>query len=170
MKKLDIYIDGSHLEKQKGMGGRLGVGGVIVDPSGSGKMGKALNKFSIQLLPEYLNISFGITKCSNPSAELIALLIALKTFDGDIKNGGSNCLIVVHADYLGVKEWMTGGWRIKEPGIARIKSDIDKEIYKLGLKGRITYEWVRGHQKDNTVPDVFWNNYVDSLAKGEESV
>lgn len=163
MKQFDIYIDGSHLDKQHN--GRLGIGGVLVDLNDGTKKGKMLNKFSIELTPEYMKFSFGADKCSNPSAELTALLHALYQFKGSY---GQNDKIVIHADYLGVKEWMTGNWKIKEPYIARIKADIDKEINKQGLQGRIEYKWVKGHQKDNSNPDVYWNNFVDSLAKGEE--
>lgn len=164
MKQFDIYIDGSHLDKQNN--GRLGVGGVLVDLNDSGnKMGKLLNKFSTELTPEYMKLSFSADKCSNPSAELTALLHALYQFKGSY---GPSDKIVVHADYLGVKEWMTGNWKIKEPYIARIKADIDREITKQGLQGRIEFKWVKGHQKDNTNPDVYWNNFVDSLAKGED--
>lgn len=165
MKRYDIYIDGSHLDKQHN--GRLGIGGVIVDLSGPG-MGKVKNEFSMELSPEYMSLTFGAEKCSNPSAELTALLIALGKFKKDF---GPNDILVVHADYIGVKSWMEGSWKIKEPYIARIKSDIDDEIRKQNLRGRISYEWVKGHQsKDATTkdPDAFWNNYVDKLAKGEK--
>lgn len=161
MKQLDIYIDGSHLDKQHG--GRLGIGGVLVDLNSFGK-GKLLNKFSIELTPEYMKKTFGADKCSNPSAELTALLQALLQFEGSYED---NDIIVVHADYLGVKEWMTGNWKIKEPYIAKIKYEIDKEIKKQNLQNRIKYMWVKGHQKDLNNPDVYWNNFVDSLAKGE---
>lgn len=162
MKQFDIYIDGSHLDKQNN--GRLGIGGVLIDPTGPG-MGTMLNKFSIELTPEYMNLSFGAQKCSNPSAELVAVLHALYEFRG---SWGPNDIVVVHADYLGVREWMTGNWKVKEPYIARIKGDIDKEIIKQGLQRRIEYKWVKGHQKNNGVDaDIYWNNYVDSLAKGK---
>lgn len=160
-RRLDIYIDGSHLDKLNN--GRLGIGGVLVDLTGPGK-GTLLNKYSMELLPEYMKLTFGAEKCSNPSAELTALLHALYSFKKDIKSGD---VIVVHADYIGVKEWMTGAWKIKEPYITRIKQDVDEEITKQGLTGRIQYEWVKGHQKDNTNPDVYWNNQVDLLAKGK---
>lgn len=162
MKQFDIYIDGSHLDKQNN--GRLGIGGVLVDLSGPGK-GNLLNKFSIGLTPDYMKSNFGSDKCSNPSAELTALLKALQEFNGSY---GPNDVIVVHADYLGVKEWMVGNWKIKEPYIAKIRSEIDKEIIKQGLQNRIKYAWVKGHQKDNNIPDVYWNNYVDLLAKGND--
>lgn len=163
MKKYDIYIDGSHLDKQHN--GRLGIGGVIVDLSGPG-MGRIIDEFSQELSPEYMNLMFGAEKCSNPSAELAALLIALGKFK---KSFGPNDILVVHSDYIGVKSWMEGTWKIKEPYIARIKNDIDDEIKKQGLRGRISYEWVKGHQsKASTDPDAYWNNYVDKLAKGEK--
>lgn len=159
--RLDIYIDGSHLDKQNN--GRLGVGGVIVDLNVGVGHGKLLKEYKMELIPEYMKITFGADKCSNPSAELCALLHALYSFSKEISGAKT---IVVHADYLGVREWMTGAWRIKEPYIMKIKEDIDREIYKQGLRGRIRYEWVRGHQTDGS-DDTYWNNYVDKLAKGE---
>ena len=53
MIQFDIYTDGSHLDKQNN--GRLGIGGVLIDPTGPG-MGTMLNKFSIELTPEYMNL------------------------------------------------------------------------------------------------------------------
>lgn len=161
MKQFDVYTDGSHLDKQNN--GRLGVGGVIVNLSGPG-MGTILGKFSNELKQDYMYDNFGASKCSNPSAELVGVLFALREFS---KFWGPLDKVVIHADYLGVKEWMTEKWRIKEPYIAKIKSEIDKEIMKQGLQGRLSYEWVKGHQKfDGVNPDIYWNNYVDSLAKG----
>ena len=165
MKRYDIYIDGSHLDKQNN--GRLGIGGVFIDQSGPG-MGRLIGEFSMELSPEYMKLIFGADKCSNPSAELTALLIALQKFKG---LSGNSDMLVIHADYIGVKSWMEGSWKIKESYIARIKSDIDDEIIKQGLKGRISYEWVKGHQNSIAVkkdPDAYWNNYVDRLAKGEK--
>jgi ribonuclease HI len=159
MKRLDIYTDGSHLDKQHN--GRLGVGGVIVDL----EKRKLLNSFSTELLPKYMKMTFGADRPSNPSAEMVAVLHALYNFEKEIKTAD---LIVIHADYIGVREWMTGKWRIKEPYIQRIKNDIDSEISRQSLKGKIQYEWVRGHQKDASV-DTYWNNYVDLLAKGQEN-
>ena len=158
--RLDIYIDGSHLDKQNN--GRLGVGGVIVDLNKGFGHGTVLNSYSMELLPEYMKVTFGADKCSNPSAELAALLHALYSFKKEISEAKE---IVVHADYKGVKEWMDGNWRINESYIRAIKNDIDREIYKQGLQGRIRYEWVRGHQNDGS-DDTYWNNHVDKLAKG----
>lgn len=164
-KQFDIYVDGSHLDKQHN--GRLGVGGVVIDLSAPG-MGTIIDKFSIELTPEYMNFAFGATKCSNPSAELVSVLQALRQFRNVWDYSDT---IVIHADYLGVREWMTGKWKIKEPYIARIKSEIDKEINQQGLRGRIEYKWVKGHQKFNNYdPDIYWNNYVDLLAKGKGNV
>ena len=35
----------------------IGIGGVLIDPTGPG-MGTMLNKFSIELTPEYMNLFF----------------------------------------------------------------------------------------------------------------
>ena len=165
MKILDIYTDGSHLKFSTG---RLGIGGVLIDPSQQKPLGKKISEFGIELLPEYMKMSYGsgAENCSNPTAELTAVLVALQNFEQDLKGAD---IITIHADYLGVKEWMTGAWRVKEPYIARIKFDIDQEISRQGLKGVIQFAWVKGHQ--NYIagdPDIHWNNYVDELAKKGE--
>ena len=75
MKTIYIYTDGSHLDKQNN--GRLGCGGVMVDRSGPG-MGKLLGSFSVELEPGRMLSEFGAQKCSNPSAELVGVLEALR--------------------------------------------------------------------------------------------
>lgn len=161
MSNYNIYIDGSHLDKQNN--GRLGVGGVILDPSMPGMLG-VRGKFSEELKSDWLRKEFKYSECSNPTAELIALLLALRNF-GNLLTG--SCTVDVYADYIGVREWMTGKWRVKEPIIKEVKAKIDSEIERLKLKHRIRYNWIRGHQKGSG-EDVFWNNYVDLLAKGED--
>ena len=62
-----------------------------------------------------------------------------------------------------------GTWKIKEPYIKKIKEEIDKEIKKKGLEGRIRFEWVKGHQNKSCMDsDAYWNNMVDLLAKGQK--
>ena len=159
MKRLDIYTDGSHLDKLNN--GRLGVGGILV---GDNKK-TVIDTFSEELKPEYMLSEFGAQKCSNPSAELAALLFALRHFKSHLKSATK---IVVHADFVGQKSWMEGTWRIKEPYIQKIKNEIDDEIKSQGLQGKISYEWVKGHQNKSVLdPDAYWNNAVDLLAKGE---
>lgn len=164
MKKvLSVYTDGSHLDKQKGMEGRLGCGGVIVDKSGGG-LGKLLDTFSTELTPERMYKEFGAVKCSNPSAELVGVLEAIRHF-----NIPPDTDVIIYADYIGVKEWMEGNWKIKEPYIQKIKDEIDKELLKKHLKGRVVFAWVKGHQSKSIMnPDAYWNNYVDLVAKGEK--
>ncbi len=159
--ELNIYVDGSHLDKQNN--GRLGVGGILVKPS-SGSLGKSLETFAHELTSEYMRSEYGALKCSNPSAELVAVLFALREFKGIFKNIEK---IKIHADYIGVREWCNGAWKIKEPYIKKIKEAIDKEIKQQGLLGKIEYVWVRGHQKNNNEPETYWNNQADLLAKGE---
>jgi ribonuclease HI len=63
-----------------------------------------------------------------------------------------------------------GNWRVKEPYIAKVKEAIENLIHTEGLDGKVKYAWVKGHQANSmTNPDIYWNNYVDLLAKGEQS-
>lgn len=156
MRIINIYTDGSHLDKQNN--GRLGCGGVMIDA------GKNTDEFSIELKPDWLRQNYGTDKVSNPSAEMLGLLMAIKEFD--IPN---DAVVVVHADYIGVKSWMEGTWKTKEPYLTKIKADIEKEIKNKNLDGRIMYSWVKGHQSKSIMSqDAKWNNYVDLLAKGQK--
>lgn len=157
MKQLDIYTDGSHLKHGSG---RLGIGGVLVDLTQQKPLGKKLGEFGVELKPAEL----GIQTCSNPTAELTAVLVSLRYFLDLLKTAD---IIYVHADYIGVREWMTGKWKTKESYITQLKEDIEELIQKENLN--VKYAWVKGHQKDNgTNPDIYWNNYVDLLAKDEK--
>lgn len=158
MKEAHIYTDGSHLDKQNN--GRLGCGGVLV------MSGKLIDTFSVELPPSYMKDKFGADKCSNPSAELVAVYFALLAFEKYLKGVDS---IILHADYLGVSNWMNGSWKINEKYIQAIKNEIDKEIKRQKLTGCISYSWVKGHQT-NTMKgtDAYWNNFVDKLAKGKD--
>ena len=161
MKKIDVYTDGSHLDKLNN--GRLGCGGIMVDRSAGG-LGKELDRFSMELKPEYMKQEFGADKCSNPTAEMVGALMALRNF-----NFPPDTEIIIKADYSGVREWYMGTWKIKEPYIKKIKEEIDKEIKKKGLEGRIRFEWVKGHQNKSCMDsDAYWNNMVDLLAKGQK--
>lgn len=163
MEKLyKIYIDGSHMDKQHD--GRLGVGGLLVDSTKKVPIGELISSFSYPLDRNQIEKSYGTRDCSNPTAELLALLIALGSFENILKNRSNK--FIVYADYLGVSKWMNGDWRIKEPYIQKIKKDIDNKITKLNLKGRIAFGWVKGHQEIDLNVDSYWNAQADLLAKG----
>jgi len=151
MKTIDIYTDGSHLKHTTG---RIGVGGVMI------KDDKPISEFSKYISPEYLKFMYGTSDCSNPTAEMLAVLIALQSFSKELKKYD---MIVFHADYLGVKNWMEGNWKVKAPYIQAIKNDITEEIKRQGLTNKVKFEWVKGHSGQK------WNEYVDKLAKGEKS-
>ena len=104
MSILHIYTDGSHLDKLNN--GRLGCGGVLV----SG--GKAIDTFSVELTSDFMKEKFGADQCSNPSAELVAVYFSLLAFESQLKKADS---VIFYADYIGVGNWMTGSWKIKEP-------------------------------------------------------
>lgn len=157
MKTVHIYTDGSHLDKQHN--GRLGCGGVLVVDD------KLVDTFGIELSSDYMNKKFGSSTCSNPSAELVAVYFALLAFEKYLKGVDS---IIIHADYVGVGNWMTGAWKTKEDYIKNIKTLVESEIKKQNLVSKIKYSWVKGHQI-NPQPgtDAYWNNFVDKLAKGK---
>lgn len=156
MKKV-IYTDGSHL---KHTSGRLGIGGILTEDSK-----KEIDSFSIEVSTQDLKTEFGTSDVSNPTCEMLAVLVALKKFKGQIKKTDE---VVMKADYTGVKNFIMGTWKIKAPYIAKIKEAIDNEIKSQGLQGRISFEWVKGHQNRSVLdPDAIWNNRVDLLAKGE---
>lgn len=161
MKILDVYTDGSDKNKQRKGNNRLGIGGIAVEL----KEDKIIDKFSSEILPKYMELYYGTTNCSNPTMEMLALLHAIYKFKPIFKAYDK---IVFHADYIGVDNWVfSNKWKIKEPYIERIKQDIMNEIQEQNLKGKISFSWVKGHQKDTTIPDVKWNNCADLLAKGE---
>lgn len=170
MKALHIYTDGSHLNKQNKRLSRLGCGGVLVDPNGGGKFGRNLNEFSERLDPLYMKQYYGTDDCSNPTAEMMGVLIALDRFkDSLIDPSVDN--IKIFADYEGVKYWMTEVWTAKKPYIRRIKDEINTILQEYGISEKVEFEWVKGHQSVMMVfndMDAYWNDYVDHLAKGEQ--
>lgn len=162
MKKIiKIYTDGSHLKRTTG---RIGCGGLMCDVSGGG-LGKELDHFSVELTKEYLLSEFGTADVSNPTAEMVGALEALRRFN--IPSDTDE--IIMLQDYLGVMSWNTGTWKIKAPYIRKIKSDIDREIKRKGLSGKISWQWVKAHQGKSVLdPDAIRNNQADKLAKGED--
>lgn len=161
MKIIDIYTDGSHLDKLNN--GRLGCGGVMVERINDG-YGKLLDEFGEELLPEYLEKNFGSSKVSNPTAEMIGALMAIQKFQIP-----EDAKVIIHADYQGVMSFNMGYWRCKEPYIKAVKEATDKEIEAKNLRKRLSFEWVKGHQAKSVMTrDAYWNNYVDLLAKGQK--
>lgn len=157
MKEFHIYTDGSHLDKLKG--GRLGCGGVITTETG-----KYVDDFSMELTTDFMLKNFGSDECSNPSAELVAVYFALVRFEKYLKKADK---VVIYSDYMGVKEWMTGGWKVNEKYIENIKTWNECEIKRQKLEGKVEFRWVKGHQKFNLKgSDSYWNNKADVLAKG----
>ncbi len=157
MRTLTIYTDGSHLKHTTG---RLGIGGILVEG------GMAIDSFSLEVSTDYLKKNYETSDVSNPTCEMLAILVALRKFSGKIKKGDE---VVMKQDYQGCQGWLGGGWKINAPYIKKIKEEIDAEISKQGLQGRIHFEWVKGHQRKSVLdPDAIWNNRVDKLAKGED--
>lgn len=158
MKLLRMYTDGSHFKHTTG---RLGVGGVLVDENNN-----ILAEFSKEVSIDYLKLTYGTSDVSNPTCEMLAVYWGLVEFKKFLKS--SNVEVISKADYLGVMNWINGTWKINKNYIQKIKDDIKAEMKALNLDGRITFDWVKGHQKNIVrYSDAYWNDYVDSLSKGE---
>lgn len=157
MRKLTIYTDGSHL---KHTSGRLGIGGVLIENN------QKIEEFSEEISIGYMKEKFGTSDVSNPTCEMLATLWALRKFKDKIEK---NDEIHMKADYIGVQSFILGKWKIKAPYIQKIKDEIDQELDSQNLRGRIYFEWVKGHQNKSILnPDAIWNSYVDLLAKGQK--
>lgn len=162
MKTYHIYTDGSHFKN--GGSGRLGVGGILIDPDKNPPRGEIKEKFSMEILKDYLKVHYGTDDCSNPTMEMLAALTALREFKGFF---GKNDKIILMMDYEGVKYWVEGKWQAKKSYIRILRDEIKKEISNQNLD--IEFKWIRGHQKvSDTSNESYWNNKVDKLAKGEE--
>ena len=105
MKTYHIYTDGSHFKN--GGSGRLGIGGILIDPDKNPPRGEKIKEFSIEILKDYLQVHYNTTDCSNPTMEMMAVLTALREFKGFF---GKHDKIILMMDYEGVKHWMEGTW------------------------------------------------------------
>lgn len=160
MKTYHIYTDGSHFKN--GGSGRLGIGGILIDPDKNIPLGEKISDFSIEILKDYVLVHYGTEDCSNPTMELLAALTALREFKEFLKKSSK---VVLMADYEGVRNWISGTWKPKKSYIIKLVDEIKKEISSQGLN--IEFKWVKGHQKiTEKTPEAHWNQVVDKLAKG----
>ena len=155
--KYIIYTDGSDL---KHTSHRMGIGGILLDETGR----KMLDSFGSELSHEYLQSEYGASDCSNPTAEMIAASEALQNWADRFRAGDE---IEIRADYMGVREWNTGRWKINKPYIKKAHDQIAEIIRDHGLQ--VTWTWVKGHQTGPSLygSDKYWNDKVDKLAKGQ---
>ena len=162
MKTYHIYTDGSHFKN--GGSGRLGIGGILIDPGKNPPRGEIIEKFSMEILKDYLRVHYGTDDCSNPTMEMLAVLTALREFKEFF---GKNDKIILMMDYEGVKYWIEGKWQAKKSYIRQLRDEIKKEISDQNLE--IEFKWIKGHQiVSESSNESYWNNKVDKLAKGEE--
>lgn len=157
MKKYIIYTDGSDF---KHYSHRLGVGGILVDPSLGGDYGRKIGEFSEELSREEIMRDYKTDECSNPFAEMVAVYKAIQKFSSIFKPGD---LVIFKEDYEGVRKWINGEWKAKLPYIIKIRDEIKSLLKSSPWKSE--FEWVKGHQSIMS-PDAYWNGEVDKLAKG----
>ena len=127
-----LYVDGSY------MNDKCGLGWVLVDPSN-----QILAKDSMRL-----NSDFGMHQVTG---EINATLFGL----GECLSRGIK-EVEIYFDYMGIKEWATGGWRAKNKHTQNYR-DLMSEI-----KEEIDYKFVKvkSHSGD------YFNDLADELAKG----
>lgn len=157
-RRLQLYTDGSHLDKQHG--GRLGEGSVLVEEKKN-----VLAFRGEEITPSFIKEHFGQdAQPSKPTAELLAVLNGLRMARDLILP--SDRLTVI-ADYVGVSKWLNGEWEAKSAEIRKTLEEINDEIKKQNLAGRISFKWIPGHQKEDN-PDARYNALTDRLARGEK--
>lgn len=150
MRRYLMYTDGSHIKSKAN--GRLGIGSVLVSVEDN----QVVGSMSTEIDRDYMSREYGYNDVSNPTMELLAVLLSLKNYSYLLKKGDR---VTVYADFMGVTNWMKGKWRINKPYIRLIKDDIDELVESLGIE--TDYFWVRGHSGNS------FNSMADKLAKGE---
>jgi ribonuclease HI len=144
-----IYTDGSHQRAKD----YLGVGAWAL-------WDEEEHSYSAKVTREMLD-SYGVPKdaeVSNPTAEFIAFAQILRKF----QNKTLAVQLVFVSDYVGIKNWMEGTWKTKEPHITAILKSC-KETIKT-IKGVIVFEWVKGHSHN------IGNTHADHLAGNHDEI
>ena len=158
MSQYFVFTDGSDFKKTTR---RLGIGGILINPSG-GSYGTKIGEFSEELDRNDILRDYGTDQCSNPFAEMVATYRALQKFSSVFKPGDR---IIFYADYEGVQKWLTGKWRASLPYIIQIKNEILNILKSSPWK--VEFKWVKGHQSKSVMSmESYWNSEVDKLAKG----
>lgn len=126
-----LYVDGSY------MNGKCGLGWVLVNPSN-----EVVAKESMKLDSDY-----GMHQVTG---ELYAVLFGVHAcMIRDIKE------VEIHFDYLGIREWVTGAWKAKNPNTQNYR-DLMREILE---EMKVTFVKVKSHSGD------YFNDMADRLAK-----
>jgi len=144
MKSCKIYTDGSHIKKSN----YIGYGACFENPEN--RIYIISGKFSIKTFELRYH-----QKVSNPTAEMIAVLMAIKSLLG-LKNH----FITIYSDYNGVQKWINGEWKITKPYIQDITNEIHR-LMKIHKKNNVNfdYKWIKGHSNDKM------NDIADTLAR-----
>ena len=151
---LRVYTDGNHYKGSDSKGY-----GIYTEWKGK------IYSFSQRVTPSHLTSFFHLSDAasrkplSNPTMELAAAVHTISLAASSPKV--DNKTLIIAADYTGVKEWLTGGWKAKEQHIIELKNQGLLQIKKATENGwKIQFEKVKGHSGDKG------NDLADILAKG----
>lgn len=139
IEKITIYTDGSCYWKT----GEGGIGIYIVNTN------KAFHK--------------GYSNTSTSRMEIRALLVAIK----QVKNIPSEVTVKCDNQYVvnSIKERWVYDWEISNWS-GRVNADLWKKVLReIRKRDKVKFilKWVKGHQKDLTSDDAFYNALVDKL-------
>ena len=145
---LNVYTDGSDRD------GRLGIGAFCAYDN------KEYRYASTCKLSKY-NIT---EKCSNPTAEFIAVTEVVKMFTNRNSKFGYPIIQEIHVwtDYNGIPKWISGEFGCNEPHIKKIKSIFDAVLKDLPKTVKLIVKWVKGHA------GFYGNEQADKCAGGEK--
>jgi len=146
MKIVEIYTDGSHIKGTD----KIGYGACFEDPDNNEKLYKLSNKLNMKAFEKRYH-----EKVSNPTTELIAVLMSIKSLVG-LKDH----VFIVYSDYEGVQKWLNKKWKIKKKYILDIVNEIQR-LLKEHEKNRVffAFKWIKAHSANPM------NDLADKLAK-----
>lgn len=149
----DIYTDGSAGNGNLKYGAFMKIGDSEYQLSGHATTA-SLSRIGITRVREM----------NSPTAELLGVLQALRSIQISIKEGSECRKLDFYVDYVGIIEWLSGGWRTKKPHIIKLVELIRKEIEAMKSSRGIEVDF----HKVPAHSGIYGNEKADKLAKSDK--